>query len=383
MGTEQLPPGSEFLSEASQYIDTSEIRRVFDLASKLENPVNLSIGQPDFPVPEPVKEALIQAVKDNKNAYTQTQGLPQLREKLAAHYADHHGLDYHPENILVSTGVASILYLLFETVFNRGDGILLIDPYFLIHEGLSEYHRLKKYYLREDFSDTTEVSEQIKKDGTRLKMVLIATPSNPTGRILSTEQIRALAAIAREHNAMLVSDEIYAAYDFDGRFSPTALEYPEGTLTLSGFSKSHAMTGLRVGCALAPEKFKAVVNKMATIQQYSIVCSPQPSQWAAMKALDTPVDNELAIMKKRRDLVVSLLDDKISYSRPDGAFYLFAEVGAAGLEVVEEALKENLMLVPGHIFSRNRNTVRLSYARSEEELERGIEIFNRVYRRFL
>lgn len=360
-------------SKRSERIDTSEIRKVFDLAASIKNPINLSIGQPDFAVPQAVKESMVQAILDDKNAYTQTQGILPLREALSSHWQKS-GIDIHPENIVVSTGVASILFMLFEVLFNEGDTIILIEPYFLIYKALADFHKLNIIYLDEDYTQE-DIETLLKQPGAEnIKAAIFSTPSNPTGKILSKDQFRSLTPLV-DKGTLLISDEIYNAYDYDNKFSSCAAIHPQSTVTLGGFSKSHAMTGLRVGYIGVPSNLSAITAKIATLQQYSIVCSPQPAQWAAITALETPIESELKLMKNRRDLVVSKLKDKVSFRYPDGAFYLFAEINRDSSEFIVDAIENRLLVVPGYIFSRNKKSIRISYAQKEEILEEGLDIF--------
>lgn len=366
--------GENFLSNKIHQIDTSAIRRVFDLAAKIKNPINLSIGQPDFPVPENVKEALIKAVQDNKNAYTQTQGIVPLREAISEKWQQQ-GFQVEPNDIVISTGVASLLYLLFEALFNEGDELVLVDPYFLIYGSLAEYHKLKIHYLPEGFSD-----EQIQKlhKEKNIKAIIFSSPSNPSGTILEKTQVQKIIELAKATNSLVISDEIYQSFDYEKNFFSTASLFPEGTITLNGFSKSHAMTGLRVGYMGVPKNLSQISNKVATLQQYSVVCAPAPAQWAAIEALKTPLVKEVELMKKRRDIVLKKLSSVTSLGRLDGAFYAFLQLPVHSNEFVELAIKRNLLVVPGSIFSQNPNTLRISYAVQEEILEKGLDILTEL-----
>ena len=369
------------LAKRINRIDASEVRRSFDLASTIKNPKNLSIGQPDFAIPEPVQEAMIQAIRDNKTAYTQTQGILPLREALSEYYYSHQIL-IKPENIVVSAGVASVLFLLFEVLFNPNDNILLIDPYFLLYQSLANYHKLKIHYLSENF--TKQHIQKFKQlfKFKNLKAIIFATPSNPTGKILDKKQLKMLAQLADEFGAILISDEIYAAYDYEHKFTHTASIYMENTLTLSGFSKSHAMTGLRVGYIAAPNQLSHIIEKIATLQQYSIVCSPQPAQWGGLQALKTPITNELNIMKRRRKIVLTSLKGKVSFTNPDGAFYIFPKIPITGKDFVTQAFKRDLLLVPGHIFTKDPYSIRLSYVQKEDILQEGLDIFCKLLEKY-
>lgn len=362
--------GENFLSQQIHQIDTSAIRRVFDLAARIKNPINLSIGQPDFPVPENVKQALIKAIQENKNAYTQTQGIEPLREAISEKWQTD-GFEILPQNIVVSTGVASILYFLFQALFDSQDEIILIDPYFLIYDSLAQFFNLKVHYLPEDFSDEQILSLHNNKN---IKAIVFSTPSNPSGTILSREQIEKLIKLAKDTSALIISDEIYQSFDYNKKFFSTASLFPEGTITLNGFSKSHAMTGLRVGYMGVPSNLSQISNKVATLQQYSVVCAPAPAQWAAIEALKTPLVKEIALMKKRRDLVFQKLSPITRLTNLDGAFYAFLDLPIDSQQFVEKAIERDLLVVPGHIFSQRKNTLRISYAVEESILEQGLQI---------
>ncbi|MFO1470712.1 MAG: aminotransferase class I/II-fold pyridoxal phosphate-dependent enzyme [Turneriella sp.] len=358
-------------------IDTSEIRKVFDLAAKIKNPLNLSIGQPDFPVPATVKEAMIQALKDDKSGYTPTAGLVQLREAIVEFLAAKSGVSPAVDDVIVSTGVASILFLLFQTVVGKNDAVLLIDPYFLIYPALVKYHEARPYTIPESFGvdDIAALRAQLRKDNVNLKLIMFASPSNPTGKILTRHQLELLSELAEEQDAIIASDEIYGAFDYEKKHISMASINPERTLTLNGFSKSHAMTGLRVGYLAAPPRYSGIVQKMVTLQQYTMVCSPHAMQWGAITALKTGIDSELALMKKRRDMVYGMLSKVTTLPFPDGAFYVYPAIPIDSAEFVTQAIERRLLLVPGYIFSANRNAIRISYATREDILEEGAGIF--------
>ncbi len=367
----------DFFSSRIHGIDTSEIRKVFDLAAKIKNPLNLSIGQPDFPVPAPVKEAMVKALTDNRTGYTPTAGLVELREAISAFLAPKIGYETKPDNIIVSTGVASILFLLFQTMVGKGDAVLLIDPYFMIYPALVKYHEGRQYTVPESFgaAEIANLAETLKRDNVKLKLIMFASPSNPTGKILRREQLELLSKLGADNDAIIASDEIYAAFDYEKTHVSMASIDPERTLTLNGFSKSHAMTGLRAGYLAAPERFAGIVQKMVTLQQYTMVCSPHVVQCGAIVALKTPIEAELQFMRKRRDLVYGILSKVTKLPYPDGAFYVYPDVPIDSSEFVTKAIERRLLLVPGYIFSANRKSIRISYATREEVLEEGAHIF--------
>ncbi len=383
---DSAPP---LLSKAMSRIDTSAIRRMFDLASSLKDPINLSIGQPHFPTPDPIREALAKAVRDGKTAYSQTKGILELRERLSQKYSQVNGIrDAHPDNILVSSGVASLLQLVFLTTLNingksglkAGDQILLTDPSFLIYKSMAEFFGVHIQYIPETFNQDDIVSFYSNNKRKNLKLIIISHPSNPSGHIYSKDQLELLANLAERSGALLVCDEIYELYDYDQRFCSPGSFYPQ-TLTLSGFSKSYSMTGLRLSCAHGP---KEIIQAMTTLQQYTVVCAPTPVQYAGTTALDTDMSSYILDYKNKRNYCQKALGEILEYTYPAGAFYIFAKLPKFSKnksksthikdqDFIEYAIKEKqLLLVPGHIFSNSKHHIRISYATDQETLERGI-----------
>lgn len=362
-------------SERMNYIDTSQIRKMFDLAQKLKNPINLSIGQPHFPTPEPIIEAMEKALRDGKTSYTMTQGIPELREKLAEKFRTKNGISTNPDNILVSSGVSSLLILLFLATIDPGDEVLLIEPAFLIYRGLTSFFRAKEVLLNQNFTK----NDLEKLNFRRLKLILYSSPSNPTGYILTKEQIQLLGELADKTGAILVSDEIYEMFDYDKKFISAGSIYPN-TLTFMGFSKSYSMTGLRLSAATGLQK---IIKAMTTLQQYTIVCAPTPVQYAGIKALEVDLSSYVEYYKKNRDMLKNALEPYTRFYEPDGAIYLFAQVpsGYTDMNFCEKAIQEKqLLIVPGYIFTNQNNWVRISFAVDRNNLERGIEALKELYR---
>ncbi len=357
---------TQYLSERMTRIDSSRIRRAFDLAAKLENPINLSIGQPHYPTPQPIRDAISQAVQDGKTAYTPTQGILPLREKLAEKYHTKNNFQVHPDSILISSGVSSLLQLLFLSVVDPGDRILLTDPYFLIYKSMLSFFNAKIETIPEDFTERD--IENINPVG--LKMILFSSPSNPTGYIMQPEQIKMLGNLADQSGAWLVSDEIYELFDYDKKFTSAAAIYPDA-VTLTGFSKTYSMTGLRLAAATGPAK---LIQSMSTLQQYTVVCAPSPVQWAGITALDLDMTSYVEEYHNNRDKICKALEGKYKFRKPGGAFYLFPEINGKDDDFVERAIDKSLLIVPGSIFTSKTNTIRISFGVDQETLERGISV---------
>ncbi|MGB0716655.1 MAG: pyridoxal phosphate-dependent aminotransferase [Phycisphaerae bacterium] len=361
----------KFIADHIHGIGSSGIRRVFDLGATLKDPINFSIGQPDFPVPAPIKEAMVKAVQEDRNGYTVTRGIPPLRERLVADLKAE--FDWDPD-VFVISGLSGGLLLTFQALINPGDEVIIMDPYFVSYPHLVRLVGGTPVLvdLYDDFQLNIEaIREAITP---RTKMILCCSPSNPTGTVYRDEDVRALSALAREHDVLLVSDEIYCLLTYDGANPSPASYAPERTILLRGFGKSYAMTGLRMGYAAGPEE---IITAMAKIQQYTFVCAPQPAQWGALAALDVDMTPQIDNYRAKRDLLASRLEGTYDFVRPGGGFYLFARVPEAypnATAFVEEGIRRNMLTIPGEVFSARDSHFRISYAVPNDVIERGSEL---------
>ena len=353
-------------STRMDHIDTSLIRKMFDKATQLKNPINLSIGQPHFATPQNIVEAAKKALTDGQTSYSQTQGIVPLREEMAKYFHEKNSISATPDQIIISSGVSSLLQLLFMATIDPGDRVLLVSPAFLIYRGLVSFFRAEEELLDQNF--TKDDLQNVKKD--KLKLIIFSSPSNPTGYIMKQEQIKALAELAEETGAILVSDEIYSLFDYDRKFISTGSVYPK-TLTLFGFSKSYSMTGLRLAAATGPAP---VLKALTTLQQYTVVCAPTPVQWAGIEALKTDMSTHIADYKTKRDYMKKRLRPVTEFYEPEGAFYIFAKIPGDDLSFCEHAIqKKELLVVPGRISTNETNWIRISYAQEQQVLERGVD----------
>ncbi len=365
-----------WIAERTKAFDSSGIRKAFDLANQLEDPINLSIGQPDFDVPEQVRDACVDAVQSRKNGYALTQGMPILREKLQAQVDAEYGHD--DRRVFVCSGTSGGLVMSMMSLVNPGDEVIVFDPFFVMYEPLvSLVHGCTvSIDTYPDFRiDLNKVADAITP---RTKLILLNSPANPTGVIAAPEEIRGLAELAAERNIALLSDEVYRQFCYDEPFL-SAAKLNERTIVIDGFSKSHAMTGWRLGYVHGPAE---VIDTMVKIQQYTFVCAPQPAQWAGAVAMDVDIGPHVEAYRRKRDMIVEGLSDVYELVEPGGAFYAFPKAPrGTGTEFVEEAGKENLLIIPGGIFSHRDTHFRLSYAANDEVVERGIEALRRLARK--
>jgi aspartate aminotransferase len=357
------------LADRTRAFDSSGIRKVFDLAAKMQDPINLSIGQPDFDVPDSVKEACIGAIQGGKNAYTPTQGLPALREKLQAR--TDRDLGHADRKVFVSSGTSGGLVLAMWALVNPGDEVLMFDPYFVMYPALTKLVGGVPVVIDTypDFRiDLNKVESAITP---RTKLILLNSPGNPTGIVASQDEVRGLAELAARKNVTLISDEIYSLFSYDQPLASPA-KYNDRTLVIDGFSKSHGMTGWRLGYVHGPSE---IIDAMIKLQQYTFVCAPQPVQWAGAVAMDVPMDGHIEDYRRKRDLIYAGLSDLYEVTKPGGAFYIFPKVPrGTGPEFVAKAIERNLLIIPGSIFSSRDTHFRISYAASDETIYRGIDV---------
>ena len=381
-----------WLADRTAKFDASGIRKVFDLAAKMADPINLSIGQPDFAVPDAVKEAAIAAIRGDKNGYSVTQGVAELRERLQrrvdAQYC------HADRRVLVTSGTSGALVLAVLAMINPGDEVIVFDPYFVMYPALVGMvgGRCVTIDTYPDFRiDPQRVAAAVTP---RTKMILLNSPANPTGAVAAEAEVRALAELAARHNIALVSDEIYREFCYDGPLASPA-QWNDETIVVDGFSKTYGVTGWRLGFVHGPS---AIVDKMTMLQQYTFVCAPHPLQWAALAALEVDMSQQIAAYRQKRDMVVAgLLEAGYNVAKPGGAFYVFPEVpqstgkasgtrgtgGASGTretasEFVARAIASELLIIPGGIFSGRDTHFRISYAASDATIERGLDVLSKL-----
>jgi aspartate aminotransferase/aminotransferase len=356
-------------------LDSSGIRRIFDLSTKMQSPVNLSIGQPDFDVPEPIRRAAVEAINSRKNGYSPTQGIAPLLDKLQARVdAEYQHAD---RRVLATSGTSGGLVLALQVLVNPADEVLVFDPYFVSYPPLVELAGGRAVIV--DTYPTFRVDpDRLRAAITpRTKAILFAGPANPTGVAATDEEAREIAQIAAERDVALVSDEIYHEFCYDAPFVSPA-KYNAQTIVVDGFSKTYAMTGWRLGFAHGPA---AIIQEMAKLQQYTFVCAPQPVQWAGIAALDVDMTPYMADYRRKRDRLVAGLADDYEIVQPGGAFYVFPKAPrGAATGFVEQAIARELLIIPGSIFSRADTHFRVSYAASDETIDRGIEILRALAR---
>lgn len=365
---------AHWLADRTKLFDASGIRKVFDLGAKLKDPINLSIGQPDFDVPVEVRQAAAAAIESRKNGYALSQGMPVLREKLEAQVRAEYAHD--DRELFVTCGTSGGLMLALLVLANPGDEVIVFDPYFVMYDALAAVAGAKVVYIDTypDFRiDLAKVEAAITP---RTKVIIFNSPANPTGNVAGDDEVRGLAELAARKNVVLLSDEIYRSFCFDRPFVSPAKYNPQ-TLVIDGFSKSHGMPGWRLGFAHGPS---AIIREMIKLQQYSFVCAPHPFQWAGAAAMDVDITPHIDAYRAKRDRLVAALREDYEVAVPGGAFYVFPKAPwGTGETFVNRAITEHqLLIIPGNVFSRRDTHFRISYAASDAVIDRGIDALKKL-----
>jgi aspartate aminotransferase/aminotransferase len=364
-----------WIADRMHRIDASGIRRVFDLAATMDNPINLSIGQPHFDTPQPVKDALCEAVQSGRNAYSQTQGIAPLLQLLQDDVQQRYA--HSDRQIFVTSGTSGALMLALCTLLDPGDEVIVFDPWFVMYKHLTTLAggKVVQVSTYPDFKIDVQKVEQAITD--RTKVILFNSPSNPTGAVATRDEVQALAELAARHDIALISDEIYRSFCYDGEFQSPA-EFNDQTIVVDGFSKSHSMTGHRLGYVHGPA---FVIEQMKKLQQFTFVCAPHPVQWAGVTAWQMDLSENFAQYAGKRDLMVSELQDDFEVHGGQGAFYLFLKTPwGTGTEFVTEAIRNNVLIIPGNVFSSVDTHFRLSFAATDDMLKAGAEVLRRLAR---
>ena len=391
LSTSVNPLPNDYVADHVRAIPRSGIRDFFEIVQNMQGVISLGIGEPDFVTPWHIREAAIYALERGKTGYTSNLGLMKLREAIAEYVAETYTINYEPASeVLVTVGVSEALDLALRAVLNPGDEVLYHEPCYVSYSpSIALAHgRAVAIHTRE------EDEFKLRPDALRAaltpnsKVLLLNFPTNPTGGVMTGTELEEIAAICREHNLLVITDEIYSELSYaEAHVSIASLpEMRERTIFLHGFSKAFAMTGFRVGYACAPAP---LIDAMMRIHQYGILCAPVVSQEAALEALRHGKSSMNAMREqyrlRRNFLVHGLRQLGLSCFEPRGAFYLFPNISVTGKSSQEFALgllkHEKVAVVPGTAFGPSgEGCVRCSYATGMEQLEIAVERIARFVR---
>ncbi|MCQ8904723.1 MAG: pyridoxal phosphate-dependent aminotransferase [Methanothermobacter sp.] len=354
-------------------IQLSEIRKIFDVAG--EDTINLGIGEPDFSVPDHVREAVKDAVDEGLTHYTSNMGMEELREAIADKLKRENRVHAEPESIIVTVGASEAIFMCTQALLEEGDHALIPDPGFLSYDACVRLSGAVSIpvplSMDEGFSMSPERVESLITEDTRV--IIMNSPSNPTGSVMGKDDVRGIAEIAEDNDLIIISDEIYEKILYDGEhYSPA--RFTDNALIINGFSKTYAMTGLRIGYVAGCED---IIEELLKVHQYNTACAPSISQCAALAALRGPQDcvkDMVDEFRRRRDLMFSSLTDMgLECVLPGGAFYMFPHVGDSE-EFSRLSLEAGVAVVPGSAFGdEGKGYVRMSYATSYELIEEAME----------
>jgi len=356
--------------------------------------VGFGVGEPDFNTPENIKEAGINAIKANKTRYTPASGIPELKAAVAEKFKKENGLEYNPSDIIISCGAKHSLYNIFMAILNPGDEVIIFSPYWVSYEEQVKIADGVPVFVRLDEPRNFEIDFNMleKKITKKAKAMIVNSPSNPTGAVLSEDSLKKLADIALKHKLLIVSDEIYEKFIYNGKkhisIASFSKEVKAQTIVVNGVSKTYAMTGWRIGYLASDNK--EIVSAIDNLQSHSTSNPATMTQVAAIEALKTP-DSVVQAMAfefdKRRQLIMKRLDGipGLTYVEPEGAFYIFPNFSSftgktikgrkikGSLDLAEMLLNEaKVAVVPGIAFGSDSH-FRLSYATSMANIDKGLE----------
>lgn len=360
------------VSKRAQKFKVSGIRKIFDMAATLKEPINFSIGQPDFGVSEKVKQKTIEAINNNLSQYTPTSGIEPLRKKVSEKLKKENNLKTDPSNVLIIPGTSAGIFLSLSALIDEGDEVIIPDPYFVEYPELVKFLGGVPIFL-DTYPDFQINPEKLKNLITKkTKVIILNSPNNPTGAVYPKKTLREVSEILRNSNIAIISDEIYEKFVYDNSIHFSIGSIYENTITVGGLSKSGGMPGWRLAWATGPKK---VIEKMKELQQYTFVCAPSLVQYGALAAFEDDLSAKILEYQEKRDLVFKGLSKKFKVVKPQGAFYIMSKVGD-GEKATKTLMKKNVLVIPGRAFSKKNTHIRISYAISSELIQKGIDIIN-------
>lgn len=381
-----------FIAKRIEAVPPSGIRRFFDIAATMKDVISLGIGEPDFVTPTPIVRAGIHSLRLGDTHYTSNSGTRELRDAVSAMVQQLYRVPYDPEEeILITVGASEALHLALSAVLDTGDEVVVPEPCFVAYTPEVVFAGGVAVTVPTFVENNFQVTgEEIEKAVTpRTKAILIGYPNNPTGAVMSRENLLHVGEVARKHDLLIISDELYSrlVYHREHVCVPSLPGLRERTILINGFSKGYAMTGWRLGFAAAPAEIMAAMRK---IHQYTIMSAPTMSQAAGLEAIlrgEHYVGEMLAEYDRRRELLIGGLNSLgLDCFEPQGAFYAFPSVAKTGMndETFSEALlrEEQVAVVPGSAFGPSgKGFVRICYATAYEKIEQALDHMRRFMRR--
>lgn len=383
---------SKVLSKKAVDLKPSGIRKFFDILDEMQGVISLTVGQPDFVTPWNIREAAIESLEKGKTYYTSNSGLIEFRKEIAAYLERRFSVSYDPsKEMIVTVGGSEAIDLAIRAIVEPGDEVLVVEPSYVCYTPITELTGGVPISIPTREEDRFKLTpELLKKYITpKTKMLILPYPNNPTGAIMTKEDLREIADVVKDTNIVVLTDEIYGELTYGRKhFSFAAFEdMRDRTIYVGGFSKSYAMTGWRLGYVCAPRE---ITKQMLKIHQYAIMCAPTSSQYAGIIAARDG-DEEIEYMKdcynqRRRMLLSGLNEIGLTCFEPEGAFYVFPNISGYGLtseQFCEKLLyDEKCAIVPGSAFGESgEGFARVSYAYSVEHISRAIDRLDRFLKK--
>ena len=382
------------MSAKVQAIPPSGIRKFFDIANQIPGVLSLSIGEPDFAAPDKVCEAMKKSIDDRQTSYTANAGIIELRQEIAKLFHERYGLDYDPKDeILVTVGASEGLTMALLALTEPGDEILIPDPAYVAYpaavRAAGGVPVFVPTYAKDDFKVTVEALEKLVTPKT--KAMVIGYPNNPTGTVMTAEELAPIAEFVKKHDLVVMSDEIYCELIYDDAKFTSFAKLPdmrERTIVLNGFSKAYAMTGMRLGYICAPREGLAQILKL---HQYMIMCANTQAQYGGVVALrDCKAETEAMRQeydRRRKVIYKGLVDMGLPVFQPKGAFYIFPDIRGTGLTSDEFCVQlledQRVACVPGTAFGdAGEGFIRVSYAYSIDHIREAIERIDHFMEKF-
>jgi len=367
----KLKQSKNIIANGSKKVEYSGIRKIFALAGNNPQAVDLTLGQPDFAVPSIIQKEAIASIQKGFNKYAPSQGLLELRKAIALKLQRENSIAAQPDEIIITAGATGALLLAFFCLINPGDEIIIFDPYFVAYKQLGLLFQAKIKFIPTYPDFRLNLKLLTKAISAKTKFIIINSPNNPTGQVYTKQELKKIAQIAEKNNLLIISDEVYEKFIYDGRHFSIGSIYPN-TLTINGFSKSVGLSGWRIGYAHGP---KTIIDEMVKIQQFSFVCVPAFMQKATVKALSIKENKFLKQYRQRRDYICQSLQNDYQFDKPAGAFYFFIKAPKDNSEKFLKAMMgKKLFFLPGNIFSLQDTHFRISYACAQRDLIKAVEI---------
>ncbi len=374
---------TEFINDKIKVMPPSGIRKFFDIVSTMDGAISLGVGEPDFVTPWTVRDAGIYSLEKGKTHYTSNSGMMELREEICNYLKRRFNLSYQVKETLVTVGGSEAIALAMKTLLNPGDEVLVPEPSFVCYKPCAVIAGGVAVPVRTTAKNSFKLTKQDILDNItdRTKLLVLSYPNNPTGAIMTKEDLQEIVDVVKEKNLMVISDEIYAELTYDAKHVSIASfpDMKDRTILVNGFSKAYAMTGWRMGYVAGNQD---VIAAMTKVHQYEIMCAPTVSQYAAIEALrngDSAIEEMRDEYNRRRRLIVDAFNSLgLTCFEPKGAFYIFPSIESTGMkseEFCEKLLMDKkLALVPGTAFGESgEGFLRVSYAYSVKQISEAID----------